>query len=73
MSVFLCESSPLSVGVIINGYALAYAESLPVYWFNSSPPGQNGRHFADDNFNRIFLKWLNFNLIFTEICSQESN
>ena len=23
--------------------------------FNSSPPGQNGRHFADDMFKRIFL------------------
>ena len=22
---------------------------------NSSPPGQNGRHFADDIFKRIFL------------------
>ena len=23
--------------------------------FNSSPPGQNGRHFADDIFKRLFL------------------
>ena len=23
--------------------------------FNSSPPGQNGRHFTDDTFNCIFL------------------
>ena len=23
-------------------------------FFNSSPPGQNGRHFADDIFRRIF-------------------
>ena len=23
--------------------------------FNSSPPGQNGRHFADDNFICIFV------------------
>ena len=25
------------------------------WWFNSSPHGQNGRHFADDMFKRIFL------------------
>ena len=24
-------------------------------WVDSSPPGQNGRHFADDNFKRIFV------------------
>ena len=24
-------------------------------WINSSPPGQNGRHFADDIFKCIFL------------------
>ena len=24
--------------------------------FNSSPPGQKGRHFADDIFKRIFMK-----------------
>ena len=23
--------------------------------FNSSPPGQNGRHFADDSFKCIFV------------------
>ena len=31
---------------------------------NSSPPGQNGGHFADDTFRRIFMKsfifWLKF-------------
>ena len=27
---------------------------------NSSPPGQDGRHFADDNFRCIFVNWLKF-------------
>ena len=27
---------------------------MPV-WFNSSPPGQNGRYFADDIFKRMFM------------------
>ena len=31
------------------------ASSGSVYIFNSSPPGQNGRHFADDMFKCIFL------------------
>ena len=26
-----------------------------VLTLNSSPPGQNGRHFADDIFKRVFL------------------
>ena len=26
-----------------------------LWHYNSSPPGQNGRHFADDIFNHIFL------------------
>ena len=25
------------------------------FMINSSPPGQNGRHFTDDTFKRIFL------------------
>ena len=43
--------------------------------FNSSPPGQNADILADDNFGGIFFneKWYNFDLNFTEICSQESN
>ena len=28
--------------------------NLP-HWVNSSPPRQNGRHFADDIFNHIFM------------------
>ena len=30
-------------------------EIIKVTLVNSSPPGQNGRHFADDIFKRIFL------------------
>ena len=26
-----------------------------IHVFNSSPPGQNGRHFADEKIERIFL------------------
>ena len=29
--------------------------SLVHGWFNASPPGQNGRHFADDIFRCIFV------------------
>ena len=29
--------------------------SLPGKHINSSPPGQNGRHFADDAFRCIFV------------------
>ena len=31
------------------------ADEIPLY-FNSSLPAQNGRHFADDIFRRIFMK-----------------
>ena len=38
--------------------------------FNSSPPGQNGRHFPDDIFRCIFLwKVWYFDWNFTEVCS----
>ena len=42
---------------------------------NSSPSGQNGHHFADDMFKRIFSEWkeLNFKYNFTEICSLGPN
>ena len=41
---------------------------------NTLRPRQNGRHFADDTFKRIFLmKMLEFWLNFTEVCSQRSN
>ena len=41
---------------------------------NSSPPGQNGRHFADDTFRCIFVNEnLDFDLSFTEMCSHGSN
>ena len=32
-----------------------FVEELRCYLFNSSPPGQNGRHFADDVFRCIFV------------------
>ena len=40
-------------------------------YINSFAHGQNGRHFADDVFKRIFLSeyiWTNFQQNFIEIC-----
>ena len=39
------------------------------WWFNTLRPRQNGRHFADDTFNRIFVNeniriWIEFSLKF---------
>ena len=41
--------------------------------FNSSPPGQNVRHFGRRNLQMHFLEWewQNFDSNFTEICYQE--
>ena len=43
--------------------------------FNSSPPGQNGRHLGRWHFQLHFLewKWQNSDSNFIEICSQWSN
>ena len=43
--------------------------------FNSSPPGQNGRHIGRRHFQMHSLewKWWNSNSNFTEACMQESN
>ena len=47
----------------------------PVIHFNSSSPGQNGRHIGRRQFQINFLewKWWNSDSNFTEICSQEFN
>ena len=48
------------------------AGAILLTWFNSSSPGQNGRHFADDIFGCIFVNENVCILIkkkFTEICS----
>ena len=34
---------------------LLYADVIIYPWFNSSPPGQNGRRFADDILKCIFM------------------
>ena len=34
--------------------------------FNLSPPGQNGRHFADDVFKCIFCEWKVLYIDFTK-------
>ena len=35
---------------------ISYHKNIYWYrWFNSSPPGQNGRHFANDIFKLIFF------------------
>ena len=39
---------------VINIFVLNHPEVYSSA-FNSSPPGQNGRHFADDMFNHIFV------------------
>ena len=36
---------------------------IPARIFNSSPPGQNGRHFTDDIFKCIFVNEKNYILI----------
>ena len=48
---------------------------LPTGYINSSPPGQNGCHFADDTFKRILMKEkaFYFDSNFTEVCYQGSN
>ena len=50
----MCEtiSHQRSSAIINHGYLNSW-ESLPL--INSSPPGQNGRHVADDVFKCIFL------------------
>ena len=50
-----------------NSYGMAF--------FNSSPPGENGRHIGIRQFEMHFLesKWQNSDSNVTEICSQESN
>ena len=40
-------------------YLLPYGVNRP-QWVNSSPPGQNGRHFADDTFKRNLLNKMFF-------------
>ena len=53
------------------GIIQVFAEaSMAINFFNSSPPGQNGRHFADDISNAFsWLKSLNFYQNFTEVYS----
>ena len=46
------QRSRLHIGFGIHGWLVADTEGVSV---NSSPPGQNGRHFADNMFKRIFV------------------
>ena len=40
---------------LLPGVTYSNNPSLELIPFNSSPPGQNGHHFANDIFNYVFL------------------
>ena len=48
---------------IMRTYAFSYYVHGIMDWFNSSPPGQNGRNFTDDIFRCIFVNDFFFILI----------
>ena len=45
------------VFTLVGKYLLFFVDNCSSVSFKSSPPGQNGRHFADDIFKCIFMKY----------------
>ena len=52
-SLIIMEQKVLEINKIVNGL-LTHYRSIMVLIFNSSPPGQDGRHFADNIFRCIY-------------------
>ena len=44
-----------SACIVMVKFRFSIHTGLVLDFFNSSPPGQNGRHFADDTFREIFM------------------
>ena len=49
------KESQAWLSCMVNAKPAHDLEPLLLTWINSSPPGQNGRHFADDIFRSIFM------------------
>ena len=75
LDYLLYSLSFMTPGIDINRQHHQVLLMFLIWWLicvnglKSSPPGQNGRHFADDVFKCIFLNVLYFDYNLTEVCS----